>query len=192
MDDVQPAGIALGDLAKRGKAALVALDGDDLPRTRGEQRAGQPAGPRADLDDGDAVEVAGGPGDARREVEVEEEILAEAFDGRELMAGDDVAKRRQVVDRAHASAFVGDQFRREAERRGEARRVGLAGAGEVERGTMVGRGADEGEAERDVDRLGEGEGLGRDQRLVVIHADRRVVAGPRGADGTSRRPRAGR
>ena len=44
---------------------------------------------------------------------------------------------------------------------------------------MVGRGADEVEAEGDVDAAVEVEGLDRDQRLVVVHADRGVVAGAR-------------
>ena len=39
--------------------------------------------------------------------------------------------------------------------------------------------ADERQAERDVDAVLEGQRLGRDQRLVVIHAQRRVVAGAR-------------
>ncbi len=42
---------------------------------------------------------------------------------------------------------------------------------------MVRRGADEGQAERRIDPLVEGERLGRDQRLVVIHAQRDVIAG---------------
>ena len=44
------------------------------------------------------------------------------------------------------------------------------------RRAVVGRGADEGQAERDVDAFVEVERLDRDQRLVVIHAEDRVVA----------------
>ena len=40
---------------------------------------------------------------------------------------------------------------------------------------MIGRGAHERQAERDVDGVVEGKRLDRDQRLVVIHAQRRVV-----------------
>jgi hypothetical protein len=43
---------------------------------------------------------------------------------------------------------------------------------------VIGRGAHEGEAEGDVDRLGEGERLCRDECLVVIHAERGIVTGP--------------
>ena len=57
---------------------------------------------------------------------------------------------------------------------------------------MVGRGAHEVEAERHVDPALEVDGLDRDQRLVVVHADRGVVAGARRRDGTSCRPSAGR
>ena len=53
--------------------------------------------------------------------------------------------------------------------------LALAGAGDVERGAVVGRGAHERQAERDVDRMVEGQRLDRDQRLVVIHAERGVV-----------------
>ena len=41
---------------------------------------------------------------------------------------------------------------------------------------MIGRGAHEGQAERHVHRIVEGQRLDRDQRLVVIHAERDVVA----------------
>ena len=44
---------------------------------------------------------------------------------------------------------------------------------------MIGRGADEGQAERDVDAFVEGDGLDRDQRLIVIHRKRGVIAGAR-------------
>ena len=40
---------------------------------------------------------------------------------------------------------------------------------------MIGRGAHDRQAQRDVDRLVEGDGLDRDQRLVVVHGDHRVV-----------------
>ena len=49
-------------------------------------------------------------------------------------------------------------------------------AGDVEGGAVVGRGAHERQAEGDVHAAVEVEHLDRDQRLVVIHADGRVVA----------------
>ena len=107
----------------------------------------------------------------------------------------DVAQRRQIVDRAHlprASASARTQPRREPQRRDQARRAGAAGAGDVERGAVVGRGAHEGQAERDVDRFVEGERLDRDQRLIVIHAERGVVGLAARPRGTSCRPAAAR
>ena len=64
----------------------------------------------------------------------------------------------------------------------------LAGAGDVECRPMIGRCADEGQAERDVDALVECQRLDRDQRLVVIHADGRVVVRPRAAHERACRP----
>ena len=54
----------------------------------------------------------------------------------------------------------------------QARRIGAAGAGDIEGGAVIGRRADERQAERDVDAVVEGERLDRDQRLIVVHADR--------------------
>ena len=54
--------------------------------------------------------------------------------------------------------------------------LGNALAGEAEGRAVVRRGADEGQAERDIDAIVEAERLGGDQRLIVIHADRHVIA----------------
>ena len=62
----------------------------------------------------------------------------------------------------------------------ETRRIGLAGAGDVEGRAVVRRGADERQAQRDVDGVLERDRLDRDQRLVVIHADRAVIGLARG------------
>ena len=50
-DHLQPARIMRGDLGKGRQAAGIALDGDDLAGAGREDRAGQPAGSRPDLDD---------------------------------------------------------------------------------------------------------------------------------------------
>src|SRR4051794_9390424 len=47
-------------------------------------------------------ERAGGARDARGQVEVQQEILAQRFARRQGVLLDDLAQRRQVVDRAHA------------------------------------------------------------------------------------------
>ena len=78
---------------------------------------------------------------------------------------------------------AGRAARRAARRSAAIEAVGLrdASAGDVEGGAVVGRGAHEGQAEGDVDAVVEGDGLDRDQRLVVIHGERGVVAGARAA-----------
>ena len=59
-----------------------------------------------------------------------------------------------------------------------------ARAGDIEGGAVIGRGAHERQAERDVDAVVEGERLDRDQRLIVIHAERHVVGRARAPHGT--------
>src|SRR5262249_37434176 len=69
-----------------------------------------------------------------------------------------------------------DEPRRKSQGGEEARRIGAAGAGNVESGSVVRRRAHEGQAERYVDGLIEVERLDRNERLVVIHAKRRIVS----------------
>ena len=111
----------------------------------------------------------------RRQVEVEQEILAERLAGVEPVARHDLAQRRQPVGGERHRVSRSASFKRGD----EARRIGDALAGDVERRAVIGRGAHEGQAERDVDALVEGERLDRDQALVVIHGQRDVVARPR-------------
>src|ERR1700751_2834539 len=77
------------------------LDRDDAFGAECEQRACQSARTRADLDDGGVVEWRCRARDARGEIEVEEKVLAERFAGRQSVLANDLAKRREVVDRAH-------------------------------------------------------------------------------------------
>ena len=64
---VEPAGIVRGDLRERRDGARRRARPRSTRRGAfGEQRARQPAGSGADLDHGDAVERAGGAGDAAR------------------------------------------------------------------------------------------------------------------------------
>ena len=60
-----------GDVVQRREATFVALDGDDTVRTLQKQRACQPTGARANLNDGDIFQRSGGPGDAPCQIEVE-------------------------------------------------------------------------------------------------------------------------
>jgi hypothetical protein len=81
-------------LLKRSKTARIALDGDDMAGTLGEQRARQPPRSRPDLDRRALGERPGGAGDPSGQVEVEDEILAEAPARRDAVAGDDLSQRR--------------------------------------------------------------------------------------------------
>ena len=101
MNDLEPAGIAQGNILQGGNRALVMLDRDDAFGAQCEQGARQAAGPRADLHDGGIVERSCGTRDARGEIEIEQEILAERFAGRQSVLANDLAKRREVVDRTH-------------------------------------------------------------------------------------------
>src|SRR6266567_4249530 len=56
------------------------------------------------------------------------------------------------------------------QRRGHRARIGAVLAGDVEGGTVIWCGTDDGETERNVDRILEMKCFDRDQRLVVVHA----------------------
>ena len=113
--------------------------------------------------------------DPRGEVGVEQEMLAERFYRRQFVAANHLAERRQTWRQAAARWRACAISPASLQRGDQAGGIGLAGAGDVERGAVIGRGADEGQAEGDVDAAVEIDGLERDQRLVVIHAQRRVV-----------------
>ena len=143
-----------GDLGQRRQAARVAFDRDDMLGAFRQQRARQAAGPGPDLDDGRAVERTRRAGDAAGEIEIEEEILAQRLAGVETMRGDDLAQRRQIAGRSVTGPpWPGRRAspRRQPQRRDEARRIGDSLAGDVEGRAMIGRGAHEGQAQRDVD-----------------------------------------
>ena len=98
-DDLEPAGPTGADLGERRQRALVAFDGDDGLGACGDERPGEAARTGTDLDDGDAVERPGGARDPGREIEIEQEILAERLAGVEAAARHDLAQRRQPVGR---------------------------------------------------------------------------------------------
>ena len=149
-------------------------------RAFGKKRAGQAAGAGPDLDHGDAGKRSRGAGDARRQVEVEQEVLAEALAGAKLVAGDDLAQRRQVVERTRHPA---SSFRlNSAARRSEAARLaGSALPVPAMSNAVPWSGEVRTKASPSVTLTPsvEGQRLDRDQRLVVIHAQHRVVGRPR-------------
>ncbi len=66
--------------------------------------------------------------------------------------------------------------RRQAYSRNQARFAGLAGPSDVKGGAVVRRGTDQLEPEGDVDSTIKIQCLDRDQGLIVIHADRRIIS----------------
>jgi hypothetical protein len=67
-----------------------------VTRTGREQSAGKPARTGPDLDHRSRGQVAGGAGDATREVEVEQKMLTKRLARRQPMPRDDITKRRQT------------------------------------------------------------------------------------------------
>lgn len=59
----------------------------------------------------------------------------------------------------------------------QAARVGLAGAGQCQRGAMVDRCADDGQAEGDIDAVAKRGVLERGQPLIVVHGQHGIIAG---------------
>ena len=93
-----------GKFAERRETSRVALDCDNPARTGGEQCPCQTAGTGADLDDCSMIEPPSGAGDSASEVEVEEEILAEALARDDAVSRDHLAQRRR-----QSSARIADQ-----------------------------------------------------------------------------------
>ena len=167
------------DFAKRLDAALVALDRDHALCSVRKQRAREAARTRAHFDDGNALERSAGARDPAGEIEIEQEILAERLARRQAVPADHLAQRREFVDLRSFCRCRHLRLRkplRELERGEQARRVRLAGAGEIERGPVIRGSADERQAERYIYRTIESERLHRREHLVVIHAERHVVA----------------
>ncbi len=110
LDDRQAPGISVHQLLERLDAATVALDRRDMTGAVFEQCAGQPAGPGADLDDRGGVERARGAGDAPRQVEIEEEMLAEPLARADSVLSDNLAqrseRRRSLVGRSLVGWFL--------------------------------------------------------------------------------------
>ena len=189
-DDLQPAAERVLKLGQRRNAAPVPLDGDDAcPRV--EQRSRQAAGAGSDLVDTLALEIARDRGDPRKQLAVEDEILAKRLARAEAVPGDDLAQR---LGRSCSSGFGALDARSRPPfgspppsgggRRGPGR--------DIECGAVVRRGADDRQAERHVHRLLEMQRLDRDQRLVMVHAQGRVVIGARAGHGTWCRQGGGR
>ena len=134
-DNFEPAGIVRGDFLQCADRASVALDGNDSRRTKRQKRACKPARPWTDLDDRDRLERSRRASDPRGEIEIEEEVLAERFSRGKTIAANNVAQRRQLIQRLlHGAMFdtaalavePGDPASRAASRSAAIRLVGSA------------------------------------------------------------------
>src|SRR5262249_39832391 len=93
-DQIEAPWIGRGYLTKGCQTAPVAFDRDNPACPRCEQRPRQPARTRPDLDDGRLVERARSPCNSVCEVEVEQEILTEAFVRDDPVSRDNLAQWR--------------------------------------------------------------------------------------------------
>ncbi len=164
------------EFGQRRQAASITLDRDH--RSAGiEQGARQPTGAGADLINPLPGKIAGDRSNPGQELAVENEVLAKRLACAEAVAGNDLSKGlgssagSSGVRRARSRLPPpsGSRLPSGAGRRGP--------AGNVEGGAVIGRGADDWQAKRQIDRGFEMQRLDRDQRLVVIHAQRSIVIG---------------
>ena len=98
---------------------------------------------------------------------------------------EDVVLLREIRDSLRRPRLAAAQLPGHADRLDQAGGVGPAAAGDVERRAVVGAGAHQRQAQRDVHALFDAEVLHRDQPLVVVHRDHhvelaRLAAGARG------------
>ncbi len=91
-DQPQPLGMLGFDLGERGEAATVAFDSDHLGAGI-EKRAGEAAGAGSDFVDILAIERARDRRNARKQLTIENEILAERLARLKSVPRDDLAKR---------------------------------------------------------------------------------------------------
>ena len=95
--NVETAGIMRGDVGERRGDARIALDRDDALGAFDQQRAREPAGAGPHLYNRAPLERPCGACDPPRQVQVEDEVLAEALLGPQAQRADDIAQRRQSV-----------------------------------------------------------------------------------------------
>ena len=98
-DDLEPAGIVVGNLLQRRNCARITLHRNDASSPERQQRAGEAARPGADFQHRHPCKIARRASYARGEIKVEQEILSERFLGDETMPANDFAQRRQAVRR---------------------------------------------------------------------------------------------
>ena len=102
-DHLQPSADAACEFGRAPQRARIDLDRHDACGPFEQQRAGEAAGPGSDFDHRALSERAGGASDAARQVEVEQEMLAERLRGIEAVGGDGLAQRRQPGERLRSA-----------------------------------------------------------------------------------------
>ncbi len=192
LDDGQPP-VTRIQLAQQGQKARILLDQHDLAGVALQDGTGQAAGAGTNLNDRSALEGAGQPDDLSRDVQVQQEMLAEALLGQQTVGFERFAKRRQVD---HPDLLARRPRRRHGRGQADCRDQAVGprhtAPSDVETCPVIGRGANDRKAQGRVDPTPEIQRLDRDQGLVVIQADRGVIGGASLVDETSCRRAWGR
>ena len=179
-----------GDLVERGDGALRrARSRRRARRLRASSARVRPPGPGPISITVDAVERAGGARDAAGQVEVEQEVLAERFLGGEAVPA--ITSRSggrssicAIMRAARAPAALAGEPRRQLQRRDQARGSAVPVPAMSKAVPWSGEVRTNGRPSVTLTRVVERQRLDRDQRLVVIHAERRVVGRARAPRGT--------
>ena len=79
-----------------GHPSHIPLDGNHSGSAGRQQCPRQAARPGTDLQHGTAGKIAGGAGDLRGQIQIEQEVLTERFACGQSMPGNDLSQRRQL------------------------------------------------------------------------------------------------
>src|SRR5262249_17878474 len=118
----EPVAEMVAEFLQGRNAALVALDRNHASCAERQQRAGEAARARPDLNDRHALERCGRARDTGCEIEVEKKVLPERAPGGQTVTTDHLAQWREIVD-AHAGLAAA---RRAASRSAATRLDGFA------------------------------------------------------------------
>ena len=173
-DDLQPTRIVRADLRKRRQAAFVTFDGDDSVAPSASSARVRPPGPGPTS----MVVTPARPPAVRAILPVRLRSRRKFWPSAFLAA----MPWRWMTSRSGGSPSPSCRDQPDSgqppgklQRSDQAVGPRSTRAGNVEGRSVVGRRADERQAERDVHGLVESQRLCRYQRLIVVHADRRVV-----------------
>ena len=139
------------------------------PGTAGQQRPGECTLAGTDFDQAIVGPWRQGRDDPCQHAVIVQEVLAEALARPVVVARRVAHARRAAIARASAAAA-------------RVLPIGLATAGQVQGHAVVHRGAHEGQAQGDVDRGTERQGLEHRQALIVVHGEIGIKALPQGGN----------